>query len=59
MKCKVYRALDKPQVFFGIKGRFITWYLILAGVVLMLLMRLMNSFLKKDLTIQYLNYHCH
>ena len=36
MKCKVYRALDKPQVFFGIKGRFITWYLILAGVVLML-----------------------
>jgi hypothetical protein len=36
MKCKVYRALDKPQVFFGIKGRFITWYLVIAGVVLML-----------------------
>ena len=30
MKCKVYRALDRPQVFFGIKGRFITWYLIAA-----------------------------
>ena len=36
MKCKVYRSLDRPQVFFGIKGRFITWYLILAGAVLML-----------------------
>ena len=36
MKCKVYRALDRPQVFFGIKGRFITWYLIAAGVVLMM-----------------------
>ena len=36
MRCKVYRALDRPSVFFGIKGRFITWYLILAGAVLML-----------------------
>ena len=36
MKSKVYRALDRPQVFFGVKGRFITWYLVLAGAVLML-----------------------
>ena len=36
MKCKVYRALDRPSVFFGIKGRFITWYLLLAGAALML-----------------------
>ena len=36
MRCKVYRALDRPSVFFGIKGRFIIWYLLLAGAVLML-----------------------
>lgn len=36
MKCKVYRALDRPSVFFGIKGRFISWYLLLAGAALML-----------------------
>ena len=36
MRCKVYRSLDRPQAFFGIKGRFITWYLIAAGAVLMM-----------------------
>lgn len=24
MKCKVYRSLDKPSSFFGLRGRFIT-----------------------------------
>ena len=31
MKCKVYRSLDRPSSFFGIKGRFLGWYLLLAG----------------------------
>lgn len=25
MRCVVYRSLDKPSSFFGIKGRFMTW----------------------------------
>lgn len=36
MKCKVYRSLDRPSSFFGIKGRFLGWYLLLAGGILTL-----------------------
>lgn len=36
MRCKVYRSLDRPQTFFGIKGRYLTWFLLLAGVALAL-----------------------
>lgn len=25
MRCPVYRSLDKPSAFFGIRGRFTTW----------------------------------
>lgn len=25
MRCQVYRSLDKPSAFFGIRGRFASW----------------------------------
>ena len=34
MKCPVYRSLDKPSAFFGIRGRFTSWML---GIVVVLL----------------------
>ena len=36
MRCKVYRSLDRPSSFFGIKGRYMTWFLLLAGAALLL-----------------------
>jgi hypothetical protein len=36
MRCKVYRSLDRPQAFFGIKGRYLMWFLLLAGADLAL-----------------------
>ncbi len=32
MKCTVYRSLDKPTVFFGIRGRFIRIFGIIAAI---------------------------
>lgn len=26
MKCPLYRSLDRPSAFFGIRGRFKTWF---------------------------------
>lgn len=38
MRCTVYRSLDKPAAFFGIRGRFTAWFaVILAGVLLLAL----------------------
>ena len=34
MRCPVYRSLDKPSAFFGIRGRFTSWML---GIVVVLL----------------------
>lgn len=31
MRCIVYRSLDKPSAFFGIRGRFTTWMVGLLG----------------------------
>ena len=36
MRCKVYRSLDRPSSFFGIKGRFLGWYLLVVGAALVL-----------------------
>lgn len=36
MRCTVYRSLDKPSAFFGIRGRFTTWFAVFGGVALML-----------------------
>lgn len=34
MKCTLYRSLDRPSAFFGIRGRFITWYGFILGGIL-------------------------
>jgi hypothetical protein len=36
MKCTVYRSLDKPSAFFGIRGQFVTWFAVILGAVLFL-----------------------
>lgn len=36
MHRKVYRSLDKPTAFFGIRGRYTTWLGMLAGVAAIL-----------------------
>jgi hypothetical protein len=36
MRCKVYRSLDRPSSFFGIRGRFMVWLLLMAGAGLLL-----------------------
>lgn len=35
MRCPVYRSLDKPSAFFGIRGRFTSWIAILLAVDLL------------------------
>lgn len=32
MRCPVYRSLDKPSAFFGIRGRFTSWMVVLLVV---------------------------
>lgn len=34
MKCQLYRSLDRPSAFFGIRGRFLTWFGFIAGGVM-------------------------
>lgn len=43
MRCSVYRSLDKPSAFFGIRGRFTTWMglLLAADLFVALLVGLM------------------
>lgn len=36
MNRKVYRSLDKPTAFFGIRGRYTTWLAMMIGVVIVL-----------------------
>lgn len=42
MRRKIYKSLDKPSSLFGIKGSYITWVIIGAGVSLILAL-LVNS----------------
>ncbi len=34
MRRELYRSLDRPSAFFGIRGRFKTWFAILLGISL-------------------------
>lgn len=35
MKCTVYRSLDKPDAFFGMRGRFKMWFAAIAAFVVL------------------------
>ena len=50
MKCPVYRSLDKPSAFFGLRGRFMTWTGVLMAVVLVI------AFVVGMLTVSWLGF---
>lgn len=50
MRRKVYRALDRPSAFFGIRGRYTTWLAMLLGVALVL------AFFVAALTVRIVGY---
>lgn len=50
MERKVYRSLDKPQSFFGIRGRYTTW------MAVALIGLLVVSFLIASFTVSYIGF---
>lgn len=50
MRRKIYRSLDKPACFFGLRGRYTTWMAMGMGVVFIL------SFFIGTMTIRFIGY---
>ena len=43
-KYRIFRSLDKPSVFFGIKGKYMTWAMLSLGIVACLAILVGTSF---------------